>query len=140
MNVITHEEYANAVIAGVDLAQQPTGGGRVMAQVLLSCYNGDSFQLDVVDLCNLDQENYEIAITIIRGRYEVRCEPQDMIENGSKIFRELWDQWGQLELTERAKRSCPDCSNGKIYENDDDEVGVYCTRCKGSGRICRCSN
>jgi len=45
MDMISPEEYAKAVADGIELARQPTGGGRVMAQVLLSAYNGDSFQL-----------------------------------------------------------------------------------------------
>lgn len=138
MDKISPEEYATAVAASVAVAKQPTGGGRVMAQVLLSAYNGDSFQLDVTDLCNLDSGNYAHALAVIRGRYEVGREPQEMIPDGSKVFRALWDQWSRLELTERAKRSCPDCNHGKIYKDDDDETGVNCSRCAGTGRICGC--
>lgn len=139
MTRITPTEYAKAVTACVELAQYGTGGGRVAAQVLLSAYNGDSFQLDVTDLCNLDHTNYPLALAVIRGRYEVGREPQEMIPDGSNVFRALWKQWARLELTERAKRSCPDCDGGKIYENEDDEIGVVCSRCEGTGRICRCS-
>ncbi|QOX81031.1 hypothetical protein FY034_18820 (plasmid) [Trichlorobacter lovleyi] len=138
MNPITPEEYAKAVAHCVEIAQQGTGGGRVMAQVLLSAYNGDHFQLDITDLCSLDSSNYPFAVTVIRGRYEVRREPQEVIPNGSEIFRELWGQWKRLELVERAKRSCPDCDGGRIYKDDNDEVGVECSRCGGAGRICAC--
>ncbi len=138
MNNVSQEEYAKAVAACLELAQQSTGGGRVAAQVLLSAYNGDSFQLDVTDLCNLDRSNYENALTVIRGRYEIRREPQEMVVDGSKIFRALWNQWARLELSERAKIKCPDCDRGKIYKNSDDEIGVVCTRCAGTGRVCGC--
>lgn len=140
MSRITPDEYADAVSKCLELAQYSTGGGRVMAQVLLSAYNGDSFQLDLTDLCNLDSSNYPFALTVIRGRYEVRREPQEMIPNGSAIFSELWKKWARLELTERAKRACPNCDAGKIYtdHDDDNEVGVVCSRCEGTGRICRC--
>lgn len=138
MKAITLEEYAEAVAVCVELAQQSTSGGRAAAQVLLSAYNGDAFQLDITDLCNLDQENYENAITVIRGRYEIRQEPQQVLQDGSQIFRDLWRQWEGLKLTERAKHPCPDCTRGKIYKNEDDEVGVPCPRCSGTGRICQC--
>jgi len=138
MDRISPEEYAKAVVDGLGVARQPTGGGRVMAQVLLSAYNGDSFQLDVAGLSNLDNENYATALKIIRGRYEVCAEPQEVVTDGSKIFRALWTQWERLEITERAKRRCPDCDGGKIYRDADDEVGVTCSRCSGTGRICAC--
>lgn len=138
MDNITIQEYADAVTACVILAQQPTGGGRVAAQVLLSAYNGDAFQLDITDLCNLDRENYENALKVIRGRYEIGQEPHQVLQDGKQILRELWSQWSKLELVERAKRRCPDCSGGKIYKDDNDEVGVTCPRCAGTGRICQC--
>lgn len=138
MDRISPEEYAAAVAACVGLAQQPTGGGRVAAQVLLSAYNGDSFQLNVTDLCNLDRGNYAYALAVIRGRYELSREPQEVIADGSNVFRKLWTQWARLELTERAKKRCPGCDGGKVYKNADDEIGVVCSRCAGTGRVCGC--
>lgn len=138
---ISSEDYAKAVAAGIALARQSTGGGRVMAQVLLSAYNGDAFQLDVAGLCNLDNGNYSIALNVIRGRYETGREPQEMVVDGSEVFRALWTQWGRLELEERAKKSCPNCSGrGKIYVSVNDEIGVVCSRCDGAGRVCGCAS
>ncbi len=139
MNRISQNEYATAVMACVEVAKQTTGGGRAVAQVLLSAYNGNRFQLDVTDLCNLDNESYLYALAVIRGRYEVGCEPHEMIPNGSSVFGLLWNQWLSLDLQERAKKRCPDCYDGKIYKNDDDETGDNCPRCAGTGRVCRCT-
>ena len=142
MEIISLEEYAKAVKSCIELAQLPTGGGKVAAQVILSAFNGDSFQLDVAGLSNLSPRAYEIAITVIRGRYDTGREPHEMINDGNKIFRALWQQWKELELVERAKRSCPDCDGrGAIYINpkkEDDMMTEPCVRCSGSGRICRC--
>lgn len=138
MDRISTEEYSTAITACVELARQPTGGGRVAAQVLLSAYNGDHFQLDVTDLCNLDNKNYAHALAVIRGRYEVSREPHEMIPDGSNVFRALRTQWSRLELKERAKKRCPDCNGGNVYKNEDDEIGVICSRCIGTGRICGC--
>lgn len=138
MNRITPEEYAKAVVECVKLAQRDTGGSRVMAQVVLSAYNGDAFQLDITDLCNLDTGNYQHAIAVIRGRYEVGREPQEMITNGSEIFHVLWEQWSRLKLSERAKVRCRRCDGGRIYRDEDDEEGVKCSVCEGTGRVCGC--
>lgn len=136
---ITKEQYTAAVIALIQLAQQGTSGGRVAAQVLLSAYNGNEFQLDVASMENLDRNNYELALTVIRGRYDTCCEPHSMIKDGSKIFGALWDKWIRFHVEERGKRQCPDCSGrGRLYRDDNDEEGPICPRCKGKRRICRC--
>lgn len=142
MDRITTEEYATAVINCVRLARQGTGGGRVAAQALLSAYNGNAFQLDVADLCTLDTGNFEHVMRLIRGRYELNLEPHKVVENGSKIFSSLWDQWSRFHLEERAKRECPSCDGrGKVYINtrdEDDMSSEPCARCSGTGRVCRC--
>ena len=142
MHTISREEYAKAVIACVHLAHLRTGGSRVAAQVLLSAYNGDDFQLDVSDLCNLDRTNFENAMMVIRGRYETSLDPHSVVENGSKIFHDLWDKWGWLQVVERGKRDCPVCGGrGAVYINPDDDEDLPsepCTHCSGTGRVCRC--
>jgi len=140
---VTKEQYAEAVVKFVDLAQQPTSGGRVAAQVLLSAYNGSEFQLDVADLGALDWGNFEIAMMIIRGRYETSCEPHSLIVNGNKIFQGLWDAWSNLHVKERGKITCPSCDGrGELFLNPDDENDERtkpCPRCAGKRRICTCS-
>lgn len=61
MEKITPKEYAEAVVHCINLARQPTHGGCVAAQVLLSAYNGFSFQLDVFALGCLDPTNYKMV-------------------------------------------------------------------------------
>ena len=61
----TKQEYIDAIIKLVPLAQGDTGGSRVAAQVLLSAYNGNDFQLDIVDLCRLDSGHYQAALAAI---------------------------------------------------------------------------
>lgn len=131
--------YADAVAKFVELAQHRTGGGRVAAQVLLSAYNGYDFQTDIAGLGNLDRENFETAMLIIRGRYETGKEPHQLVANGSKVFRALWDQWIFLHVKERAKLECPRCDGrGRIYSSDSDDDGTPCKFCGGMGRVCEC--
>jgi hypothetical protein len=143
MEKITKEQYAKAVVKFVGLALQPTSGGRVAAQVLLSAYNGMEFQLDLASMGNLDSDNFETAMTIIRGRYDTWTEPHSLIANGDNIFRGLWDTWARLNVEERGKVECPTCDGrGALFlhpDDEDDERKRPCPRCTGKGRICRCS-
>jgi len=133
------EEYAAAVAKLVDLAQQGTGGGRVAAQVVLSAYNGFDFQLDITDLGNLDRSNFEAAMTVIRGRYELSMEPQNVIANGEKIFARLWDRYSRLNVKNRGKVDCRRCDGrGALFADEDDETGTPCKVCDGTGRVCEC--
>ena len=112
------------------------------AQVLLSAYNGEAFQLDVAGLGNMDRNNYELAMTVIRGRYDTGYEPHDMVKDGSKIFGDLWDIWKRLHVEERGKHLCPDCNGrGTLYlsQDDDDMRTKPCPRCSGKGRVCGCT-
>lgn len=142
MEKVTKEQYADAVARFVALARQQTSGGRVAAQVLLSTYNGNDFQLDLADMGDLDRNNFELAMTIIRGRYETGREPHSLIINGSSVFGELWDSWVGLHITERGKVECPDCDGrGSLWLTPDDERDNRtkpCSRCAGNGRVCRC--
>ena len=139
---VDRKEYSEAVIAFIRLAQQRTAGGRVAAQVLLSAYNGYDFQLNIVDLGSLAPKNYELAITIIRGRYETGLEPHALVKDGSRVFGNLWDKWRHLHVEERGKQTCPTCDGrGTQYLNQEDEEDMRtkpCARCNGEGRICRC--
>lgn len=136
---VSREEYAQAVVAAIHLARQCTSGARVAAQALLSAYNGQEFQLDVSDLGNLDRKNYEVVLTVIRGRCDTGYEPHSMVKNGSKIFGDLWDKWKRLHVEERGKRECPTCDGwGRVDRDEDGEGGRECPRCAGSGRVCRC--
>jgi hypothetical protein len=101
--MITLETYTRAVLAAVKLVLLGTGGSRIMAQVLLSAYDGENYQLDVSDLLGLDSRNYAAAITIIRGRCELRTEPHEVIEGGDKLFEQMWHDWSHLHVKNRGK-------------------------------------
>ena len=133
----TEEEYSAAILKLAALAQGDTGGSRVAAQVLLSAYNGNDFQLNIVDLCNLDRGYYQAALAVIRGRVELGTEPQDLLEDGDHLFSELWKRWERYQV---ANRGLPDCSlclgSGLIYEDINDETNPTrkaCPQCCGRG-------
>lgn len=134
---MTPEIYAEAIYKLVNIAQGDTDGSCVAAQVLLSAYNGEAFQLNIVDLCNLDQEHYQAALLVIRGRKELGREPQSCLENGEIVIRNLWEQWKRYHVANRGKPTCNLCyGSGLIPEYPDDECNfsqTTCTQCEGKG-------
>jgi len=137
MKLLAIEEYAESVARLMSLALHDTSGSRVAAQVLLSAYNGDAFQLNVSDLGQLDSHYYYHAIIVIRGRTECNWEPHHLLNNGDKLFEKIWYRWQGLHIDERHKVECRICNGrGKIYRDEDDEDGTMCPKCKGTGRVC----
>lgn len=138
MKKIVWKEYEEAVRLMTGLAQTDTSGARVAAQVVLSAYNGEEWQLDVTELSLLDAEYYQAAINVIRGRNELMIEPHNLISGGREVFRRIWNQWNRYHITNRWKQTCFTCSgNGKIveYDNDDQQTTKSCHRCSGTGLI-----
>lgn len=134
---MTKQDYAAAIVKLVSLAQGDTGGSRVAAQVLLSAYNGADFQLDIVDLCNLDRVYYQAALAVIRGRVELREEPQNFVENGDEVFRDLWHRWERLHVSNRGIPDCFTChGSGSVYVDPEDDTNYDrkpCPKCGGKG-------
>ena len=132
MNKIDKETYSQAVSKLVKLAQGDTGGSRVAAQVLLSAYNGEDWQLNIVDLCVLDKTNYQAALEVIRGRVELYIEPHTLLKDGDRIFEELWQRWERYHVKNRAKSLCSACS-GSGRRWIDVSTEVECESCGGKG-------
>ena len=103
MEKITLEEYMAGIEMLIPLAQSDTGGARVAAQVLLSAYDGQGFQLDIVDLGLLDEKYYHAALAVIRGRTEHRTEPHTLVFDGDKIFPDLCRQWKGYHVQRRGQ-------------------------------------
>jgi len=90
---LTHEHYADAVASLLKIAVKDCGGSKACALVMLNAYNCDAFNFDITDLCGLDDNLYSAALVVIRCRKELCIEPHDVIENGGRIFEDLWQQW-----------------------------------------------
>lgn len=138
MKPIDHKEYEEAIRIMTNLAQTDTSGGRVAAQVVLSAYNGDEWQLDVTELSLLDGKYYLAALNVIRGRKELMIEPHNLIPDGREIFHRIWDRWQRYHISNRWKQTCFTCSGrGRIveYDDHDQETRTPCHRCDGTGLI-----
>lgn len=77
-----------------------TSGGRVCATVLASLYNGERVKFDLSDLRGLDMELFEHTINTMRACYELRMEPHQFFEDGSRLFEEMIETW-RLEKKRR---------------------------------------
>lgn len=136
MTPMTLEDYAAGVAMLMPLARSDTGGSLAAAQVLLSAYNGNEWQLDITDLCSLDEDHYAAALAVIRGRAEIRTEPHLLIENGDALFRRLWEQWSRYHIDNRWKRQCPECSGaGEVFTDDVGDARETCPLCQGEGLL-----
>tara|TARA_R110002072_G_scaffold303138_1_gene495415 strand:+ start:26981 stop:27481 length:501 start_codon:yes stop_codon:yes gene_type:complete len=94
--------YKDAVKHLSEIALTQDGSGAyAAAQVLLSSYNGSNYQLNITDLCNLDDINFKCAQAVIAGRVHTQEEPHNIIENGSSIFQKLEEKWSNLRVKNR---------------------------------------
>lgn len=97
----TVTDYANAIVELIKLADWHCGGSRAAAQVVLSLYNGDNWQLDLTDLCVLDDRYFAVCMVAITGRRKFGIEPHQLIKNGQAVFDRLQDEWKRYHVKNR---------------------------------------
>lgn len=131
---VTVDSYQKAVQILLDATQMSgTSGSRVAARLLLALYNSDQWHFNFSELALLDFDLYPAAITAIRGRFEVYMEPHSLIEGGSRIFGDLWDEWIRYHKSNAWKDECNDCwGRGTVYDDEGDPAGE-CSTCNGRG-------
>lgn len=129
--------YAKAIQKLLITAREDSAGARVAAQVMLSAYNGSDYQLNVTELGVLDQDHYQAALNVIRGRTELNTAPHTIIENGDRIFMDLWEKWQRYHVSNRWKPTCYSCyGSGMIPAYPDDDCNheqMTCNKCEGKG-------
>lgn len=102
--VITENDYKDAIDSLIELALDETGGSRAAAQVLLSTYKGNSYHVDLTDLCVFDYNYLEKALIVIKGRSMLSMNPSDAVHNGHQRFKKLEMHWKCLHVNERYLR------------------------------------
>ncbi|AMO56579.1 hypothetical protein [Endozoicomonas montiporae] len=136
---ITMEQYTASTRALINLAYSGTSAAKTAAQVLLSAFNGEEWQLNINDLSLLDSNHLRHALTFIVARVTLGTEPQELIENGNQVFLDLWDSWNHYNVNNRWKRQCPECyGTGKQYSNMDDDNDLtteICINCNGTSYV-----
>jgi len=84
---------ADAIRAVTTAPHFGSGGARVLASVLLHCYNPDRYRLDISDLCMLDRELVAMAWGVMRLRV-AGVEPHQVIPG----FDQVIEIYGEQQL------------------------------------------
>ncbi len=136
---LTLADYAKATEALYQCAIQGTGTSRAAAQLLLSAYNGNNWQVDITDLCLLPPGLRKEVLIFIECRLTLGVEPHEMLGNGDQKFFALTNQWRRYHIRNRWKQTCWECNgSGSEFVNPDDDRDdrtKTCTYCAGKGLI-----
>jgi hypothetical protein len=76
------------------IAQGSTGQSERVARILLGCYNGIRFPLDLTNLRSLDYEIMEDVMAVLRMDANAYREVHCYFENGGKVFEKMAYDWG----------------------------------------------
>jgi len=76
------------------IAQRYTGQSERVARVLLGCYNGRRFPLDLTNLRSLDYEVMVDCLAVLRMDANALQEVHCYFEDGGKVFEALAKEWG----------------------------------------------
>ena len=82
-----------ALLRLLPVAQGNSGQSRRVALVLLGCYNGYRFPLDLTNLRSLDYNLMEDCLAVLRMDANPYQEVHTYFENGSAIFEKLASDW-----------------------------------------------
>lgn len=76
------------------IAQRDTGQSARIAYILLACYNGRRFPLDLTTLRSLDYPILDDVLAVLRMDANAYQEVHRYFDNGGQIFEKLAEDWG----------------------------------------------
>lgn len=76
------------------IAQRDTGQSARIAYILLACYNGCRFPLDLTTLRSLDYPLLDDVLAVLRMDANAYQEVHRYFDNGGQVFEKLADDWG----------------------------------------------
>jgi hypothetical protein len=85
------------------VALRDSGQCKIVANFLLSCYNGDRFKFDLTDFRCLDYALFQDCLTVLRMDYQPQQEVHCYFENGGRIWEQMAKDWGIRDYTKRSK-------------------------------------
>lgn len=96
-------KYKDVVNSLLELEAMGCGGSQVAAEVLLSLYDGYSYQCNLAGLaCRLDDGYLLNAVHAIQLRALTLTEPHNVIDNGQQVFDALVKRWPELHIDKRS--------------------------------------
>lgn len=94
-NIKRDREFGEAALRRLlPIAMGNSGQSRRVAAVLLGCYNGTRFPLDLTNLRSLDYPIMEDVIAVLRMDANAQQEVHCYFERGGRIFENLANDWG----------------------------------------------
>jgi len=76
------------------IAMGNSGQSRRVAAVLLGCYNGSRFPLDLTNLRSLDYSILDDVLAVLRMDANALQEVHCYFERGGRVFEKLAEDWG----------------------------------------------
>lgn len=76
------------------IAQGHSGQCRSVAAILLACYNGRRFPLNLTELRGLDYTILDDVIAVMRMDANALQEVHCYFDNGGQVFEKLAEDWG----------------------------------------------
>ena len=76
------------------IAQRFTGQGERVARILLGCYNGHRFPLDLTNLRSLDYEILDDVLAVLRMDGNCYQEVHLYFSYGRDVFEKIASDWG----------------------------------------------
>jgi DNA-binding TFAR19-related protein (PDSD5 family) len=92
-------EGAEALQRLLKVALAHSGQCKIVANFLLSCYNGNRFKFDLTDFRCLDHELFQDCLTVLRMDYQPQQEVHCYFKDGSRIWEQLAKDWGIRDYT-----------------------------------------
>ena len=80
-----------------------SGQCKIVANFLLSCYNGNRFKFDLTDFRCLDTELFEDCLAVLRMDHTPAQEVHTYFKDGGRIWEQMAKDWGIRDYTKRAK-------------------------------------
>lgn len=87
----------------LNVARGHSGQCRIVAEFLLSLYNGNRFKFDLTDFRCLDRELFDDCLEVLKLDYHPVREVHCYFKNGGKIWEALAEDWRIRDYTKVVK-------------------------------------
>ena len=88
-----------ALVRLLAIARGHSGQCRIVAEFLLSLYNGNRFKFDLTDFRCLDREIFDDCLAVLKLDYHPAREVHAYFKDGGKIWEKLANDWRICDYT-----------------------------------------
>lgn len=94
-----------ALVRLLGIARGHSGQCRIVAEFLLSLYNGNRFRFDLTEFRCLDREIFDDCLQVLKLDYHPVREVHCYFKNGGQIWEQLAKDWDIRDYTKPEKAS-----------------------------------